>query len=114
MMKEDVPFSGVHGAFALIGGCVVSVLWFLRSTFPGFGLHPMGYLLSLHAGFHHFSLSLIVAYVVKTLSIHYGGMKTYVALVPFFIGLMCGQIMGGALAGFFNFIFDTKVYVPMF
>lgn len=114
LMQQDAGFNWLHAGFAMGGAAIVTLTWACRALFPGFALHPMGYLLSLHSGLHHFSLSLMIAYVVKSLSIHYGGMRTYAAMVPFFVGLMAGQIVGGVFAGLLNAVFGTTVYVPMF
>lgn len=113
LMETDVGPNRVHIGYALGGGLVTALLWFLRLSLPGFALHPMGYLLSLHSGLHHFSLALIIAYLAKSLIIHYGGIKQYINIVPFFIGLLVGQIVGGATVGLLNIIFNTNVYAPM-
>jgi hypothetical protein len=114
LTQKPVGFNGVHAAYAVGGGAVASLLWFLRSTFPGFGLHPMGYLLCLSPELHHFQFALYLAFLLKALSLHYGGMKTYLALVPLMLGLAFGQILGGALGGLLNIIFGTNVYLPVF
>jgi len=111
-MKRQTGVSGVHSLYAVAGGVIVTFLWLGRTWFPGFALHPMGYLLSLHSGLHHFSLSLIIAYVVNTLLIHYGGMKAYVRVVPLFTGLLCGQILGALVGGLLNVLMGTSVYIP--
>lgn len=114
LMNKETGFNWTHGSYVMGGVGVVIGLWMLRAMFPGFWIHPLGYMLSLHGGLHHFSLSLILAYLFKSLSIHYGGVRSYVKLVPFFVGLLCGQIGGGALVGLLNILRDTNVYVPMF
>ncbi len=112
LLKRESGFNGLHAAYAIGGGLLVLLLGGLRALYPGFMLHPMGYLLSLHSGLHHFSLALILAYVVKSLCLHYGGMKGYLAVVPLFIGLLCGQILGALAGGVLNLALGTSVYIP--
>jgi|GEM_PF-3965384 len=112
LLKRDAGINLLHLAAAMGGAMMVALLVAGRTLFPGFLLHPMGYLLSLHSGLHHFSLSLIIAYVVKSLCLHYGGLKAYVSAVPLFIGLLCGQILGSLLGGLLNVLLGTSIYFP--
>ena len=107
-------FTQVHAIrmwFILIGVGIFGLLTFLRGRFLKFPLHPIGYLLFLLSLFFNFispyyrgaegvdvsetSLiwgSALVAWLLKSLIIKYGGMNSYKAMKPFFIGLVVGSV----------------------
>ena len=107
-------FTQVHPIrmwFIFIGVAIFGVLTFLRGRFLKFPLHPIGYLIFLLSLFFNFispyyrgaegvdvaetSLiwgSALVAWLLKSLIIKYGGMNSYKAMKPFFIGLVVGSV----------------------
>ncbi|MCC5790088.1 MAG: hypothetical protein JJT75_10655 [Opitutales bacterium] len=102
-------FSGVHVFFVAVGFVVILALTLLRKYFLSFPLHPIGYLVLLFSLYYHWispyhkgegftneaSLvwgGVLVAWGFKKLIIKYGGMNSYKAAKPFFIGLVIGSI----------------------
>lgn len=77
--------------FFLVGVAVTLLLSYLRSTFYWWPLHPLGYALCASWTMTVFWFSCLVAWVVKTLVIRYGGMKLYLKLRPFFLGMVLGE-----------------------
>jgi len=108
-------FTEVHWIriwFIILGAAVFALLAFLRGRFLKFPLHPMGYMLVLLSMWFTFISpyyrgtpgvdandtsflwgSAFVAWLAKLLIIKYGGMNTYKATKPFFIGLVAGSVM---------------------
>jgi len=97
--------------FVLLGAGIFGLLTFLRGRFLRFPLHPLGYLLLLLSIWFTFISpyfqgnqtisardtsflwgSALVAWVLKLLIIKYGGMNTYKAAKPFFIGMVAGAV----------------------
>lgn len=97
--------------FVGIGAAIFGLLTFLRGRMLRFPFHPLGYLLVLFSIFHpwlspyHKGLppatldgaswlwgSAFVAWLLKTLIIKYGGMNTYRAAKPGFVGLLVGSL----------------------
>jgi hypothetical protein len=109
-------FDQVHGirlVFIGIGAAVVFALTALRSRFLNFPLHPIGYLLMLLSIFYLWNSpylrggavseaekveesylwgSALVAWLIKSLIVKYGGMTAYKRAKPLFIGLVIGAV----------------------
>lgn len=79
------------------GATVVMLLWMLRLRFAGFWFHPIGYAMTCSYGSLIWS-SFLIVWILKSLTLRYGGMKMYRRWVPFFLGLALGHF---AVAGIF-------------
>lgn len=94
--------------FIGIGFGVVAALMFLRSRFLKFPINPIGYVVVL-LSFHYDWVnpfykglnspdtswlwsSVLLAWLIKKLTVKYGGMNAYRAAKPFFIGLVVGAV----------------------
>ena len=77
--------------FAFIGMVVTLFLVVMRASFPWFPLHPMGYALCGSWTLIVFWFPCLVAWVLKSLVSRYGGMKYYLLIRPFFLGLILGE-----------------------
>jgi hypothetical protein len=89
------------GAF-LAGGAIAGALVFLRERFVGWPLHPIGYAVAGNWGMQEVWCPFFVAWLIKSLTLHSGGVRLYRALLPFFLGLLMGDFlvpMGWAVAG---------------
>jgi hypothetical protein len=97
--------------FVGVGAGIFALLTVLRGRFLKFPFHPLGYLLFLFGVFHLWLSpyykgapgvklegaswlwgSALVAWLIKKLMIKYGGMNTYRAAKPAFIGLIVGSL----------------------
>ena len=97
--------------FVGVGALVFAALTLIRKKVLSFPLHPLGYLLVLfsiysnwlspyHKGTSSLNLdgaswlwgSALVAWILKRLIIKYGGMNSYRAAKPAFIGLIVGSV----------------------
>lgn len=81
-----------------IGGGFIGVLGLLilRAQF-NFGLHPIGFLgPSVHA-VHMLWSSIFLGWLFKSLIQRYGGMKGYTAFLPFFLGLIVGDVLNAVI-----------------
>lgn len=79
--------------FFLIGVLVTIVLGILRIRFSWCPLHPLGYGMSTTWGVVVFWCPMLVAWVLKSLTVHYGGLRLFVKVCPFFLGLIFGELM---------------------
>lgn len=97
--------------FVGVGAGIFGLLTLLRGRFLNFPFHPLGYLLFVFSIFHLWLSpyykgtsdvnlsgaswlwgSALVAWTIKKLMIKYGGMNTYRASKPAFIGLIVGAL----------------------
>ncbi len=86
----------VNGLHILGGFAGVLGLLILRANF-NFGLHPIGFLgASVHAN-HMLWFSIFLGWAAKSVLQRYGGMKGYTNGLPFFLGLILGDVINSVI-----------------
>lgn len=95
---------------ALVGFGFALFLQAMRVRFAWWPFHPLAYAVS-----SSFEISLVwaplcIAWIIKSLMLRYGGVRVYRASLPFFYGLMLGQILEGSLLNFYGILTDTPTY----
>jgi hypothetical protein len=81
----------------LFGLAVAGGLLFLCSRFPGWPLHPIG-LIFVHSSIGlRLVVSLFLGWLIKVLIVQYAGARAYRGALPFFLGLILGEILANAL-----------------
>lgn len=75
----------------IFGFAVVMVLDAIRFKFPGFPLHPAGYVLSLNFGVDYYWFGLLLALLVKNFVQRYYGLKGYDQLRMVALGILLGE-----------------------
>lgn len=81
------------------GFAVTAALMGLRTQFLWWPLHPVGYAIANTETMTATWLPFLLAWLFKSLALRYGGAGFYRRSVPFFLGLIAGDILGG---GFFD------------
>ncbi len=94
----NLPFrgswiNGLHMATGLVG---VLLLQFLRARY-NFGLHPIGFLCASVYAIKMLWLSIFIGWACKSLIARYGGMKGYLGAMPFFLGLILGDVINAVI-----------------
>ena len=79
---------GFHG----IGAAVTAFLSVMRQHFLRWPFHPMGYVFGTGFGWLVWG-SVLVGWLCKWLAVRYGGAQTYRRLLPFFLGLIFGEVL---------------------
>jgi hypothetical protein len=89
-----------------IGLSVVSAALFLtlglgalRDRYIAFPLHPIGYAFATCYAMEYFWFIFFITWLFKALLIRYGGVKSYRAALPFFLGLVLGDCLMGFSSG---------------
>jgi hypothetical protein len=79
------------------GGAICVLLGLMRLRFLWWPLHPLGYLLanSLPQGMGTFPF--LIAWVLKSAVIRYGGLRLYRQTIPLAIGLILGDVLNSSL-----------------
>jgi len=104
----------LYAACATVAGFVFTGLLALaRRVFWFWPLHPLGYAISQTATTHMWAMFL-VAWLVKFNVIRYGGLKAYRLTVPFFFGLIFGQIGMLIVSNILNYFYNLGIYVSAF
>jgi hypothetical protein len=120
-LDNPLSFSGTpdivwpRALWTSIGGTVMGVLIFLRHHFLWWPLHPLGFAVSASNVSSSAWFSIFLGSMIKASLLKYGGVKLYLALRPFFLGMILGQI---SCAGFWMildlFAGGTGSRVPVF
>ena len=80
---------GMTGIFGLMG---------IRRLFPLSPFHPAGYAISLGTwNTNWFWFSIFVGWALKGVMMHLGGLRLYRLSIPFFMGLILGEFVMGAV-----------------
>ena len=88
--------------FKAIGGGVMAALTALRHHFLWWPFHPLGFAIcTVSYVVARIWFSFFLTWILKLIILKYGGPNLYRKLIPFFIGLVLGQICN---AGFWLFI----------
>jgi hypothetical protein len=102
--REHAPLmQGLHGRtwkaplFFAVGGAVTALLSLLRIRFTWWPLHPLGYVMCASWAVVIFWFAMLVAWVLKVLTVHYGGLRLYTKARPFFLGLIFGELLQAVL-----------------
>jgi len=75
-----------------------------------FGLHPVGYVLCNTLTMGAFIVPFFIAWLVKTCLLRFGGNKAYRGGVPFFVGVILGDILTQAAWTFIGWVFKVPIY----
>lgn len=92
--------------FLPVGIAVTALLFVLRNRFAGFPLHPLGYVLCSSWTLVLFWSCALIAWVIKSNILRYGGLKAYRASRPFFFGLILGEFVAALFWTLMNAVFD--------
>lgn len=89
----------VYGAVAsfLAGGAITALLAMMRVRYVGWPFHPLGYALCASWTTMVFWFPMLVAWLLKSAVMHYGGMRLYVRLRPIFLGMIFGEFGSAVL-----------------
>ncbi len=104
--KSDLPrMEGVA-----IGVAVTAALMWLRSRFAWWPFHPVGYAVAGTFTMPWLWCATLMGWLVKVLTVRYGGMKTYRRAIPFFIGLILGDYVTGSLWAIYGSVTGVTTY----
>jgi hypothetical protein len=107
---------GPHGAdtpaleAAALGMAVVALLSALRLRFLWWPLHPIGYAVANSFTMSWLWFPCLLMWVLKGLILRYGGLRLYRRWLPFFLGLILGDYLAGALWAILGAVLDIKIY----
>jgi hypothetical protein len=97
-------------AAMVIGLVTTLVLFMFRIRFYGFPFHPIGYAISSSWAINLVWLPLLIAWVLKILTMRYGGLRAYRNFLPFFLGLILGDCVIGSVWGLISLLFSMRTY----
>jgi hypothetical protein len=93
-----------------VGFAWTMVMILARIRIPSWPFHPAGYALSLNFGVEYFWSCMLIAWLVKTLVIRYGGYKLNRQVMPFMFGLILGEYCVGAFWSATSVVTGIRTY----
>jgi len=93
------------------GGGVALLLRLAMFSIPTWPLHPIGYAVAHTDSMHYMWMPFLIAWLLKTLVLRYGGVKVYQRLVPFFMGLILGDVVVAGLWGIYGVCAGRRMFM---
>jgi len=96
-MTNPLPPSEAFYTVSIFGGLVQLLLTLANARFLWWPIHPIAFPVSAFWTTHHLMPSIFLAWLVKAVVLHYGGVVSYRRTRPFFLGLILGHYVAGGL-----------------
>jgi hypothetical protein len=109
-LQTPQPPNGLANGAIGVGFGFCSLLMLARIKFPWWPFHPIGYAISSSWSMNLVWMPLLIAWVVKGLVLRYGGVRLYRQAMPFFLGIILGQMIVGTLWHLICIYLDTMPY----
>ena len=87
-------FGGI--AATALGLLFTCFLAFMRARYVWWPFHPVGYAMANTSIWGQLPFPFFIAWATKSLVLRYGGMRLYRRSLPFFLGVIVGDLAGGA------------------
>lgn len=100
--------TGILGLICGFG--ITTALMLLRTQFIWWPLHPVGYAIANTDTMTATWLPFFLAWLFKSLALRYGGAGFYRTSLPFFLGLIAGDILGGGIFDAIGAVTGINVY----
>jgi len=105
------PRPNGQASFAMFIGLITTLTLFaLRLRFFGFPFHPIGYAISSSWAINLVWMPMFIAWILKGLTLRYGGLPTYRRFVPFFLGLILGDCVMGSIWALAGLLLNARTY----
>ena len=99
----STSFIGVGAGFALLLGSI-------RMRLMGWPFHPAGYALGMVFGLDYVWLPILMAWLIKTLILRYGGLRAHAATIPLCCGVVLGEFVVGSIWSSLSVVLDKPMY----
>ena len=106
----DVHPNGRAAAAMGVGLLTTLALFALRLRSFGFPLHPLGYAIASSWAINLVWTPLLTAWVLKALTMRYGGLRAYRQFLPFFLGLVLGDCVMGSIWALVGLALNARTY----
>jgi hypothetical protein len=98
--------------FFIIGIIFTAFLAFMRTLYWWWPFHPLGYALSASWTMIVFWFPVFLAWLIKYPLMRYGGVRLYLKIRPFFLGMIFGEFSMAVIWTLISFLF--RVPAPFF
>lgn len=102
--------TNLGGMMYTVGGFIFAIgLLLLRWRFIQWPLHPVGYVVSSWWTFTGLWFPLLISWTVKRILLSTGGVRLYRRAIPFFIGLVIGDVIVASIISILGLFLDFRV-----
>ena len=109
-LKAPKPPNLTAATAIVVGFLFAAFLQAMRVRFFWWPFHPLAYAVSGSWEMNLLWLPLAIAWLIKTLLLRYGGMRTFSGALPFFYGLILGQFIPGSLLNIWGILTQNPTY----
>jgi hypothetical protein len=109
-LTSPTPPDAAANAATGIGFAFALFLGLMRLRFTGWPFHPIGYAISGNWSMNLVWLPLAIAWLAKVGILKFGGMRMYRTAIPFFLGLILGQMVVGSAWSLYGLVMDQPAY----
>ncbi|MEI6913959.1 MAG: DUF6785 family protein [Armatimonadota bacterium] len=94
----------------VVGFVICSLLWYMHLVVPGWPLHPIGFVITNSYQINLVWMPLFLAWLIKVTILRFGGLRLYRQGLPFFLGLILGEMIIGCLWSIIGLMFNIPYY----
>ncbi|MGB9618996.1 MAG: DUF6785 family protein, partial [Armatimonadota bacterium] len=94
----------------LAGFAFCILLSYVRLTLLNFPFNPIGFAVTASWAINIVWVPLLIAWIVKSAILRFGGLRQYRAALPFFLGLILGGMCIGSIWGIVGTVFKVPYY----
>ena len=109
-IKSPFGTNTVGMVFVGIGFAISVLLGWMRVQFLWFPLHPLAYAMATSWGVAQLWVPLMIGGGAKFIALRFGGLGSYRRALPFFFGLILGEIVVGCLWTLIGITFGIPTY----
>ena len=109
-MKGPLQPNPTSVGFVGVGFLISLGLGWCRLRFLNFPLHPLAYAMSMSWGVSQLWMPLLIGSMAKLIILKSGGLRTYRTAIPFFLGLILGEITIGSLWTIVGIVLGISTY----
>jgi len=94
--RDALPPDATSYVGVLVGIVVTTALVWMRTRFFWFPLHPLAYAIAPTWSMYVFWFPMFVAWVLKSIVMHVGGIRLFRRFAPFMLGMVLGEFTTAA------------------
>jgi hypothetical protein len=91
-LNGEERFNAMTPISFVLGAGFTVLLAFMRRQFWWWPLHPLGFVMCGSWSLVVYWFAILLAWLLKTIIVHYGGLTGYTKARPFFLGLVFGEM----------------------
>jgi len=109
-LKQPLGSNPTAMRFVGVGLMISMALGWARLRFTSFPLHPLAYAMASSWGVGQLWMPLLIGSTAKFIILKFGGLRSYRVALPFFLGLILGEITIGSLWTIVGIVLGIPTY----